>query len=87
MEVAGAVEMFKRSIPFHKLRYSGYIGDGDTKANQCVIDAAHCGDHEIVKLEYIGHVQKRLGTRLRNLVRGKKGLKLSDGNYCQEKIG
>ena len=37
MEVAGAVEMFKRSIPFHSLRYTGYIGDGDSKAHQCVV--------------------------------------------------
>lgn len=31
------------------------------------------------KLECVGHVQKRCGTRLRRLVNENKGVKLSDG--------
>lgn len=79
MEAAGAIEIFKRSVPHLNLQYTGYIGDGDTKAHQSVVDAKPYGDKEIVKLECIGHVQKRMGTRLRNLVRDKRGQKLSDG--------
>ncbi|GFU23325.1 uncharacterized protein TNCV_2560021 [Trichonephila clavipes] len=35
------------------------------------------GDTEVEKLECVGHVQKRMGTRLRNIM--SKGIKLSDG--------
>ena len=85
MEVAGAIEMFKRSIAFHNLRYAGYIGDGDTKAHQSVVAASPYDNMEIKKLECIGHVQKRLGTRLRSLLREKKGQKLSDGKLLSGK--
>ena len=32
MEAKGVVECFTNSITFSKLRYSVYIGDGDTKS-------------------------------------------------------
>ena len=79
MEASGAITMFKRSVDSYKLRYTGYIGDGDTKAHQSVVNAKPYGDVEIQKLECIGHVQKRLGSRLRNLVKDMRGKKLSDG--------
>ena len=80
MEVSGAITMFKRSVACHNLRYTGYIGDGDTKAHQSVVDSKPYGDDtKIDKLECIGHVQKRMGTRLRNLVKDMRGQKLSDG--------
>ena len=44
------------------LIYKEYLGDAD----QNVVP---------VKLECVGHVQKRLGTRLRNLVKAHKGTK------------
>ncbi|GFV30110.1 uncharacterized protein TNCV_4827261 [Trichonephila clavipes] len=37
------------------------------------------GDTEVKKLECVGHVQKRMGTRLRNILKMSKGIKLSDG--------
>ncbi|GFU86071.1 uncharacterized protein TNCV_654651 [Trichonephila clavipes] len=37
------------------------------------------GDTEVEKLECVGHVQKRMGTRLRNILKMSKGIKLSDG--------
>lgn len=36
---------------------------------------------EIKKLECVGHVQKRMGTRVRKLVKENKGTKLSDGKF------
>ncbi|GFX32016.1 uncharacterized protein TNCV_4098671 [Trichonephila clavipes] len=36
-------------------------------------------DTEVEKLECVGHVQKRMGTRLRNILKMSKGIKLSDG--------
>ncbi|GFX68129.1 uncharacterized protein TNCV_4439521 [Trichonephila clavipes] len=37
------------------------------------------GDTEVEKLECVGHVQKRMGTRLRNILKMSKDIKLSDG--------
>ncbi|GFT05277.1 uncharacterized protein TNCV_123121 [Trichonephila clavipes] len=37
------------------------------------------GDTEVEKLECVGHVQKRMGRRLRNILKMSKGIKLSDG--------
>ncbi|GFU70796.1 uncharacterized protein TNCV_1575481 [Trichonephila clavipes] len=37
------------------------------------------GNTEVEKLECVGHVQKRMGTRLRNILKTSKGIKLSDG--------
>ncbi|GFW64388.1 uncharacterized protein TNCV_274121 [Trichonephila clavipes] len=37
------------------------------------------GDTEVEKLECVGHVQKAMGTRLRNILKMSKGIKLSDG--------
>ena len=79
MECAGAIEAFRRSVPFLNLKYTGYLGDGDTKSFQQVVDSAPYENNNIQKLECVGHVQKRMGTRLRNLRTEKKGLKLADG--------
>ncbi|GFW15855.1 uncharacterized protein TNCV_4431291 [Trichonephila clavipes] len=62
------------------LKYSNYIGDGDTKTFNALSKNKPSGDdHLIQKIECVGHVQKRMGTRLikLKLVYGKK--KLSDG--------
>lgn len=57
-----------------------YLGDGDSKGLMKVVQAKPYGDEtQIDKLECVGHVQKRLGTRLRKLKRGMKGKKLSGG--------
>lgn len=54
------------------------MGDGDTKAYQEVCNQKPYGnDVEIRKVECIGHIQKRMGTRLRNLK--SKIKKLPDG--------
>ncbi|GFV63304.1 uncharacterized protein TNCV_1374011 [Trichonephila clavipes] len=37
------------------------------------------GETEVEKLECVGHVQKRMGTRLRNILKMSKSIKLSDG--------
>ena len=79
MEVTGAINIFQRSVDLHKLRYTGYIGGGDSKAYQNVAQSRPYGDIEIKKLECIGHVQRRMGTRLRTLVHEMRGKKLADG--------
>ena len=80
MESVGAVSIFSRSVDKHKLRYTEYIGDGDSSSFQEVEKAKPYGkDIVIKKLECVGHVQKRVGSRCRNLRKSLKGVKLSDG--------
>ena len=49
---------------WQKRGYLTYIGDGDTKSYQNVVNANPYPGYEIVKAECVGHVQKRVGTRL-----------------------
>ncbi|GFU21050.1 uncharacterized protein TNCV_4895271 [Trichonephila clavipes] len=57
-----------------------YLGDGDSKAFTSIVENKVYGDHcSVEKLECIGHVMKRMGTRLRRLKTKMRGQKLSDG--------
>jgi hypothetical protein len=80
MERDGAVFMYEQSVESRGVRYNPYVGDGDTKSFKAVQNAKPYGpDYTIRKEECIGHIQKRMGTRLRNLLNKKKGIMLSDG--------
>ena len=80
LETAGAIEIFQRSINNHKLRYNNYIGDGDSSSFNKVVQSKPYGETFIInKLKCVGHIQKRLGCRLRTLRQIYKGKKLSDG--------
>ncbi len=78
MEATAAVAMFGRSKNLHSLRYTRYIGDGDSSSFQTVFNSKPY-DKDIEKIECVGHVQKRMGSRLRKLKDSYKGQKLSDG--------
>ena len=73
MEAEGAVILCKRSIELHNIRYRWMISDGDSKAFSSVYD-----DCQVVKLDCVGPVQKRMGKHLLNLTSRTKG-KLDDG--------
>ncbi|GFU78067.1 uncharacterized protein TNCV_553201 [Trichonephila clavipes] len=80
MEVDGMLRIFNRSEKLHNLKYSNYIGDGDTKTFNALSENKPYGDdHLIQKIECVGHVQKRMGTRLRKLKLVYSKNKLSDG--------
>ena len=66
MESSGALAIFTSSVEKHTLLYENYIGDGDTSSFKDVCEANLYTGYGIVssKLECIGHIQKRLGTRL-----------------------
>jgi len=69
MEVQATLEMFLRSIERYNLRYTTYVGDGDSSAFGTVRDAVldkFGEDYSIVKEDCIGHIQKRMGAALRN---------------------
>ena len=72
METTGAKHVFLRSIDKYKLRYVNFLGDGDSKSFNNVIDTYP--GIQVNKLECVGHYQKRVGTRLRNLKKREKGL-------------
>lgn len=68
MEVEGVKKIWARSVNDLKLRFTTYIGDGDSKAFQELKAMNPYGDGvELIKHECVGHVQKRLGTALRKL--------------------
>ncbi|KAK3748587.1 hypothetical protein RRG08_011669 [Elysia crispata] len=80
MESVGSVRIFSRSEEQRGLRYTEYLGDGDAAAFRKVSEFCPYGeDVEIKKLECVGHVQKRCGTRLRRLKNENKTRKLEDG--------
>lgn len=58
MEVDSVLEMFLRSEEKFGVKYSNYIGDGDSKTFKAILDAAPYGEELIVKKsECIGHTQ------------------------------
>ncbi|GFT87215.1 uncharacterized protein TNCV_3543791 [Trichonephila clavipes] len=80
MEVDGMLRIFNRSEKLHNLKYSNYIGDGDTKTFNALSENKPYGDDYLIqKIECVGHVQKRIGTRLRKLILVYSKKKLSDG--------
>uniref|UniRef100_A0A1B6JFM5 Mutator-like transposase domain-containing protein n=1 Tax=Homalodisca liturata TaxID=320908 RepID=A0A1B6JFM5_9HEMI len=86
MEAEGATAMFKRSETKYGVRYVEYLGDGDSNGYAAVVAEAPYGpDVSIQKLECVGHVQKRMGTRIRDFIMKNKGLKLSDGKSLSGK--
>ena len=79
MEATSVVTLRNRSEERNNLRYTAYIGDGDSKCFHNVLAAKPCGDITIEKEECIGHVQKRLGKGLRDLKQKLGSQKLSNG--------
>lgn len=67
MEPVGAVRIFTRSEMTQGLQYTQYLGDGDSSSYKTVKECKPYEDVDIEKLECVGHVQKRVGSRLRKL--------------------
>ena len=74
MEMDGVQEMFLRSENLLGVKYQNYIGDGDTKTFKSILDLNPYADCPVSKKECVGHVQKRMGSRLRKLKKDTKGL-------------
>jgi len=61
-------KMFSSSEEKFGVKYSNYIGDGDSKTFKEILKLNPYGDElTVIKSECIGHVEKRMGTRLRNV--------------------
>ena len=80
METAGAVRIFERSVSTRGLKYRDVLGDGDSSTYNNIVARQPYGEECIPnKMECVGHVQKRVGSRLRRLKNQNKGVKLADG--------
>ena len=74
-----AKEVFSRSAELYNLRYTSFIGDGDTNNFKNVFVSKPYGDVTVQKLQCVGPAQKRMGKRLRGLKKNAKGTTLADG--------
>ncbi|GBN50487.1 hypothetical protein AVEN_176433-1 [Araneus ventricosus] len=80
MEVEGMKKFFLRSVSERGVRYLSYLGDGDASTFKDVCEDKPYGiNTTIEKVEYVGHVQKLMGTHLRRLKKDMKRKKLADG--------
>ncbi|EFN82550.1 hypothetical protein EAI_05065, partial [Harpegnathos saltator] len=75
MEVDAVLEMFRRSEENFDVHYTSYVGDCDAKTFKAILEAKPYEGVEVIKSECVGHVEKRMGSRLRNI---KKTAKLTD---------
>lgn len=90
MEAVAAVEIFSRSITTRKLKYTTFVGDGDSSSFGRVKDALDKkfgAAYEIKKEECVGHVQKRLGSGLRRYKNDMKGKNFRMVNRLEERDG
>ena len=70
MEVSAVIEMFCRLEEKYGAKISNYIGDGDSKTYGNLVEAKPYGENfTIHKKTCVGHVQKRMGKRLRDLIK------------------
>ena len=76
MEAEGAAVLWNRSLERHSIRYKWMVSDGDSKAFDTVENVYD--DCKVIKLDCVGHFQKRMGKHLLNLKARTKG-KLEDG--------
>ena len=79
MDPEGCLRIFQRSIDKYGARYVEFLGDGDSKAHKLLLEKEVYGDLMVKKLECIGHIQKRMGSRLRALKKRSGKAPLHDG--------
>lgn len=79
MDASGLLAIFQWSVEQYSLRYTDFLGDGDSKAHKLIVQEAVYGEKDVSKLECVGHVQKRLGSRLHSLKKRMGQSRLEDG--------
>ena len=79
MEADGAKQLWERSLSENGVRYTTMVGDGDSATYHTIKDTYD--GIRVVKVECVGHVQKRVGKNLRDLTKKhtKNCSPLSDG--------
>ena len=82
MESKGAIAIFRRSIKERGLKYTHFIGDGDSSCFGKVAEelkSIYGDSYMIQKEECVGQIQKRLGSALLQYKKNMKGQQLADG--------
>ena len=75
MEPKGMENIFSRSAENHKVLYTDFYSDGDSKSFDSVKDVyKYIHLKEVKRVQCVGHAQKRLGNALRQVKREVKGL-------------
>ena len=77
MEADIAKALWMRSEEERQKRYTVFVGDGASFGR--VVSLKPYGDTPVVKEDCTGHIQKRMGTKLREVKRKLQGQKLGDG--------
>ncbi|GFV76255.1 hypothetical protein TNCV_4673441 [Trichonephila clavipes] len=87
METVGmVVRIFQRSLSHRSVRYTSYIGDGDSKTFSSITASnPYEKISQFQKLNVLDMFKKRMGTRLRKLKQ--MSSKLSDGSRLGEREG
>ena len=73
MEVTGTKRIFDRSVETNQVPYVEMFSDGDSKTYPAIKDtysntgSGNLAPIEVRKKECVGHIQKRVGSRLRKL--------------------
>jgi hypothetical protein len=86
MEQQLGLHLWERSIKLHDLRYTGYLGDGDTHTCDAINRSEVYGpDITVMKVDCINHVSKRMGTALRDYVQRTPATRLPDkGRFLKD---
>ncbi|XP_059166973.1 uncharacterized protein LOC131949201 [Physella acuta] len=89
MEPAGLKKIFRRSEQLYNLKYTNYLGDGDSKSYKQIAEAVPpiYEGTSITKLECCGHVQKRMGKKLLDKVAENKNVSFTEGGKKYKGIG
>ena len=80
MESDRVLELYKRSVEKHNIRYNSYIGDGDSSSYNAIDRERPYGPNKFIeKGKCVNRVRKRMGANLRALLRKYKGKNPADG--------
>jgi len=79
MDATGLLAIYQHSVEDYSLQHTEFLGDGDSKAHKLIVEEEVFGDKAVTKLECVGHVQKRMGSRLHSLKKRLGQTRLDDG--------
>lgn len=86
IESSGAIiNIFRRSVETRSVKYTKYLGDGDSKAFSSVTEDKPYEDCNIETLVCVGHIQKRMGNHLRRICKAMKGKNFLMAKLSEEK--
>ena len=86
MKVECTKRLWSRSVELQNIRYTGMLGDGDSKAFQALVELDPYPGVALVHEECVNHAHKRMDTALMQLAKDKKLGGKGHGRLTQGKI-